>query len=1160
MNKVGLLIIIFLISHSGIVLSGETIQNMLADIQLQDREYDIEFKKYMHVKPELKLREKILHAGTPISHPGAKTVSTFQLYELLRNQKDVITINALGGETTEREVIHGGYWVNGIGGADNSNRAKLKEVLAQLADNYDTPIVIYCFSAECWVSYNAIIHANKLNYTNLYWYRGGIEAWREAGLPIQEVQKYQYNASISKKGNQEFSIPAPVSETHSFNTPESSHAAVQTGRTAYKQKDYEAALDAFTLAIELDPNSAVAFNERGSTYSKLNRQDLAIKDFKRAIALQPKGSAHFYHLGHVYYDIGEFEQAIDNYNEAIRLQPDYASFYYSRCLAYKQLEERNKAILDCRKVLELSPKHHRAREQLQQLSSNQPADTNTKIIPGFDVISKNLFYKNQHLDSVMSINFGRFSSDSENEIAIVGQNGAQLLTYAGAERTFIPFDRKGGKTVPIKIQSDDIYEFMNRGGGWQKVSLLDSKGKTKWSYPTDDNDAAANDMAAGDLNGDGELEFIVGMNARGGLRVLDENSNLINRYEARNVFSVEVLDINNDGTPEILHSDAGVGIVIRRANGEKIGVIKNTAGDFSLLQPSILYKEPVIVYLDERNNLNLIDLKGTKIKTFKLSGRGHRSAEGTVAYLKGPRAPPYFAFVRTIKATSRKSALYIFDSEGLLIYHEILPSARLAITTFKTQGQGNEKLLIGENSNVWEYSLNPKVAISAQDKHQSSPVNRNKNDSLFNIAREGRSLSREEVDELEQKLKANQDDLKLSAKLLGYYYTNGIKDLGKTETVQVRRQHILWIIKNQPASEIAALRESLLTPDAHPLADKEGYESAKSLWLKQTNDRSVNPKVLLNAANFLQFHDKELAEALLKKGESLYPQEPRWMARLGYLYAMDILGIEGLNTNGIPVSVNLNEQDGPFAQKALKEVEASSSAILIGTAGNIVMQYGHMIRVRQLSTRDYSNLAEKLLLKAHSMAPDNSIWALSLRDFFKLLYITADSQQKKEHRSKKSLAFMEKALAHVSTPKVRKYFLIDIAKTAFNAGAFSKAEIYAKELLALAKSHSEDPSYGDAVHDGNMVLGRLALRQNDVEQAKTYLLKSGRITDGGTLSSFGTNVSLAKELLERGEEETVIEYLQMCKKFWTYPRNPLDEWIKIIRSGQHPNFARNLIY
>ncbi len=38
-------------------------------------------------------------------------------------------------------------------------------------------------SRECWVSYNAALRAINAGYTNVLWYRGGIEAWKAAGLP-----------------------------------------------------------------------------------------------------------------------------------------------------------------------------------------------------------------------------------------------------------------------------------------------------------------------------------------------------------------------------------------------------------------------------------------------------------------------------------------------------------------------------------------------------------------------------------------------------------------------------------------------------------------------------------------------------------------------------------------------------------------------------------------------------------------------------------------------------------------------------------------------------------------------------------------------------------------------------------------------------------------
>jgi len=52
--------------------------------------------------------------------------------------------------------------------------------------NKQHPIVLYCLSPECWMSYNASLRAINLGYTNVLWYRGGIEAWKKAGLPVQK--------------------------------------------------------------------------------------------------------------------------------------------------------------------------------------------------------------------------------------------------------------------------------------------------------------------------------------------------------------------------------------------------------------------------------------------------------------------------------------------------------------------------------------------------------------------------------------------------------------------------------------------------------------------------------------------------------------------------------------------------------------------------------------------------------------------------------------------------------------------------------------------------------------------------------------------------------------------------------------------------------------
>jgi len=47
------------------------------------------------------------------------------------------------------------------------------------------PVLFYCQSPQCWMSYNAALRAIIMRYTQVLWYRGGIEGWKMAGLTTQ---------------------------------------------------------------------------------------------------------------------------------------------------------------------------------------------------------------------------------------------------------------------------------------------------------------------------------------------------------------------------------------------------------------------------------------------------------------------------------------------------------------------------------------------------------------------------------------------------------------------------------------------------------------------------------------------------------------------------------------------------------------------------------------------------------------------------------------------------------------------------------------------------------------------------------------------------------------------------------------------------------------
>ena len=153
-----------------------------------------------------------------------------------------------------------------------------------------------------------------------------------------------------------------------------------------------------------------------------------------------------------------------------------------------------------------------------------------------------------------------------------------------------------------------------------------------------------------------------------------------------------------------------------------------------------------------------------------------------------------------------------------------------------------------------------------------------------------------------------------------------------------------------------------------------------------------------------------------------------------------------------------------------------------------------------------------------------------------------------------------KELAAASTGENKFYALDGAAKESFNAGKIQDAENCANELLKMAPNFQSNWNYGNAVQDGNLVLGRIAVNNGQIEDAKKYLLEAGKSPGSPQMNSFGPNMSLAKDLLEKGERDTVLQYFDLCRKFWKIDYGKLDEWSKEVKAGQIPDFGANLVY
>lgn len=126
----------------------------------------------------------ILSATHPKTHPARGPVRTADLVRFLTEARPVVidTVTNSWGRSIPGAI---GLKYAGIGGGfADAAQDRLGSKMRELTDgDLNRPIVAAGWNSECFDGYNLALRLIALGYTNVYWYRGGREAWEVAGLP-----------------------------------------------------------------------------------------------------------------------------------------------------------------------------------------------------------------------------------------------------------------------------------------------------------------------------------------------------------------------------------------------------------------------------------------------------------------------------------------------------------------------------------------------------------------------------------------------------------------------------------------------------------------------------------------------------------------------------------------------------------------------------------------------------------------------------------------------------------------------------------------------------------------------------------------------------------------------------------------------------------------
>lgn len=385
-----------------------------------------------------------------------------------------------------------------------------------------------------------------------------------------------------------------------------------------------------------------------------------------------------------------------------------------------------------------------------------------RVIVGADFLARTDFYKvgekaswfdfgnpeklKSNLDSIEDIAVGELDGQPGLDIGLAGSFGVSLLDITGQikkrityrfaeEKTKVgPFETERQKTSfydmrIVDVEGDGVCEVLAYNGSDGAV-IFDPQGRVVLSRGERvDGKPSIREVAAGDIDGDGVLEFVAGWGYEpSAIELFDRYGN--SKWKLPEEFTpgpFEIVDVDGDGKVEIIEED-GTTLKIRDAQGN---VISNPQMPVYLWHLSLCRRPGVngppqnLAVRD--GSLWLIDLNGKNYSKFdaplssiklekprklpRLPGQDEMlddtddvyRAKGIWIKLKKDQ-PEYLAVLATFAALDR-ALFYVYDHTGKLVYHEILPEEGNGIAVLKQEGDnGPEAVLIAGETTVWHYA------------------------------------------------------------------------------------------------------------------------------------------------------------------------------------------------------------------------------------------------------------------------------------------------------------------------------------------------------------------------------------------------------------------------------------------------------------------------
>jgi tetratricopeptide (TPR) repeat protein len=151
------------------------------------------------------------------------------------------------------------------------------------------------------------------------------------------------------------------------------------------------AIEAYTRAIALRPDSMLARLRRGETYQRRGDLDAAAHDFREAAALDPTAPRPFEGLGNVLHQMQRYQRAAEAYESALALDDRSARISYKLALSRYRAHELDAAIAAATRTVRLNDSTAEAyyllglclRDRTRMVEAQHAFEQAVAISPGF---------------------------------------------------------------------------------------------------------------------------------------------------------------------------------------------------------------------------------------------------------------------------------------------------------------------------------------------------------------------------------------------------------------------------------------------------------------------------------------------------------------------------------------------------------------------------------------------------------------------------------------------------------------------------------------------------------------------------------------------------------------------------------------------------------